>query len=317
METGTRYPVSRRPASWAPPPRRFMMPAFAKINWLLRVLGRRPDGFHELKTVFQTILLHDALSFSRRGDEFIYLTCDRVGIPVDRSNLVVRAALLLKERAGIQWGADIHLEKRIPAPGGLGGGSADAAAALLGLCRLWNVEVGPVALAEIARELGADVPFFLTGGTALGTGIGDQLKSLPDAKPSLLVIVTPDVQVATGAAYEALKADALTKEMVERTLTVSPLSEELGRFPHADMKNDFEPVVSELYPPVARAKELLLENGAQFAMLCGSGASVFGVFSDRLAQERAASQIRAGSGHSVFVTETIGRTAYAAAMGLP
>lgn len=293
-----------------------MLPAFAKINWMLRVLGRRPDGYHELQTVFQTILLHDALSFARRGDEFIYLTCDRVGIPIDRSNLIVRAAMLLKERLGIPWGADIHLEKRIPAPGGLGGGSADAAAALLGLCRLWNVEVDTAVLTEIGRELGADVPFFFTGGTALGTGTGDRVRWVKDAKPSLLVIVTPNVQVPTSEAYQALKADALTKEMAESILTVSPLSEEFGRFPHAEMKNDFEPVVSELYPPVARAKEMLLENGAQFAMLCGSGASVFGVFADRIAQERAAAEIRAGSDHAVFVTETIGRAAYAAAMGL-
>jgi 4-diphosphocytidyl-2-C-methyl-D-erythritol kinase len=293
-----------------------MLPAFAKINWMLRVRGRRPDGYHEIETVFQTVALHDSLYFSRRGDEFISLTCDRVGIPIDRSNLIVRAAMLLKERLGIAWGADIHLEKRIPAPGGLGGGSADAASALLGLCRLWNLGVEREVLAEMGRELGADVPFFFTGGTALGTGTGEKIRPLPDARSSFLVIVTPDVAIATAAAYQSLNAAPLTKNFTESTLTVSPLREEFGHFPHSGMRNDFESVVATSYPPVARAKELLLENGADLAMVCGSGASVYGLFSDRPAQERAAAQLRAGSDGSVFVTETLSRTAYATAMGL-
>jgi 4-diphosphocytidyl-2-C-methyl-D-erythritol kinase len=164
--------------------------------------------------------------------------------------------------------------------------------------------------------LGADVPFFFTGGTAWGTGTGEKIRPLPDARPSFLIIITPDVAIATAAAYQSLNASPLTKNFTESTLTVSPLREEFGRFPHSGMRNDFESVVAGSYPPVARAKELLLENGADFAMVCGSGASVFGLFSDRQAQERVAAQLRAGSPGSVYVTETLSRTAYANALGL-
>jgi len=137
----------------------FTLPAFAKINWTLRVTGRRPDGYHELRTIFQTVALHDRLTFASRRDERLQLSCDAPGIPVDENNLIHRAAIALRLRHGVSRGASIHLEKRIPAGGGLGGGSSDAAIALLGLAHLWRVETDRRELSEIGAGLGADVPF--------------------------------------------------------------------------------------------------------------------------------------------------------------
>jgi 4-diphosphocytidyl-2-C-methyl-D-erythritol kinase len=292
------------------------LPAYAKINWSLHVFGRRPDGYHQIETVFQTIGLHDSLTFSLPGDGRITMTCDTAGIPVDDSNLVLRAAKKLRERIGVRVGADIHLEKRIPAPGGLGGGSADAAVTLIGLCRLWQIETEPEILHEIGRELGADVPFFLTGGTALGTGLGDEIIPLEDATATPLLVVTPDLQISTADAYTALRATSLTLEAGESTISVSPETRKLGRFPHQGVRNDFDPVMSQAHPEIARAKALLLENGAQVALLCGSGASVFGTFSDELSRTTAAENLRAGTDWQIFETSTLSRADYAAALGL-
>ena len=150
----------------------FTLPAYAKINWTLRVLGRRADGYHDLETIFQTITLCDRLSFTSRADSLVSLTSDDPALPVDERNLVVRAARALKERFRVEEGAAVHLEKRIPAEAGLGGGSSDAAVALLGLAHLWRIETSAEELSGIGARLGADVPFFFTGGTALGLGSG-------------------------------------------------------------------------------------------------------------------------------------------------
>src|SRR4051794_30813583 len=149
----------------------FELPSFAKINWTLRVLGKRDDGYHELYTVFQTVSLHDTLEFEE-SDE-VTLTCDEGAVPTDERNLVLRAAAALRERSGCSTGARINLSKRIPAPGGLGGGSSNAAVALVGLRRLWGLRASDADLHQILASIGSDVPFFLHGGTAVGTGRGE------------------------------------------------------------------------------------------------------------------------------------------------
>ena len=174
------------------------LPAFAKINLGLRVLGRRADGYHEIRTVFQTVTLHDTLTFEPAPGGLLELACTDPTIPTDESNLILRAASLLRERYGVSRGARTRLEKSIPAGGGLGGGSSDAAAALLALNRLWNLGAGARELSELGARVGADVPFFLTGGTALGTGTGADVEPLEDAPKMPLVIVTPGVRVATA-----------------------------------------------------------------------------------------------------------------------
>ena len=153
------------------------LPSFAKINWSLRILGKRPDNFHEVKTTLQTISLHDRLSFEVSNDQKIAVSCNNPQIPTDDRNLIVRAAGALRERYAITNGARVQLEKNIPAQAGLGGGSSNAAVALLGLAHLWRIDAAANDLIAIAESLGADVPFFLYGGRMLATGKGTTLSS--------------------------------------------------------------------------------------------------------------------------------------------
>jgi 4-diphosphocytidyl-2-C-methyl-D-erythritol kinase len=291
------------------------VPAFAKINLGLRVRGRRPDGYHEISTVFQTVSLRDTLSFQAKTDGELEIVCSDPSIPTDDSNLVLRAASSLRERFGVTQGALIELEKVIPAGGGLGGGSADAAVTLAALATLWEIETSAAELAEIGARLGADVPFFLTGGTALGTGTGTDIRSLEDAPKMHLAVVAPGVHVSTAEAYGALGAPALTK--VEPLVNL-PVSRTEADFPDSlcgVWSNDFEAVVVRLYPEIGRAREGLAGAGARRVMLSGSGSSVFGVFESKGEAARARETLESESGWEVFACETLTRAEYLAALG--
>src|SRR5690349_20442941 len=173
---------------------------------MLQIFGRRPDGYHEVATVLQSISLCDELSFELRDDNQISLTCDDADIPVDDSNLIVQAARALHANRGVS----ISLTKRIPAKGGLGGGSSDAAVTLLALNQLWQLHLKNTDLMNIASGLGADVPFFLIGGSAEGKGIGSDLCSLADVEQKALIVITPNATVSTARAYAALNRGSLT-----------------------------------------------------------------------------------------------------------
>ena len=294
---------------------RFTLPAFAKINLRLRVLGRRDDGYHEIETAFQTITLHDRLTFEPLDGGRVELSCDSAEVPADESNLVHRAALALRGRYGVRAGARVTLEKRIPAQAGLGGGSADAAVALLGLARLWRLAPGPAELAELGARLGADVPFFLTGGTALGTGTGTTITALEDAPARHLVVVTPGVKVSTAEAYEALNAPALTKVEGAANLSVSRAGSGISGSTCEALRNDFEAVVFQLHPEIGRAREALLGAGARGALLSGSGSSVFGFFDSEGEAERAQRALGPGTGRRVFACATLSRAEYSRALG--
>lgn len=293
---------------------RFTLPSFAKINLTLRVLGRRTDGYHELQTVFQTISLHDELTFGARDDKRLELACDAPGIPCDETNLVHRAAVALRERYGVSRGARVELRKKIPAGGGLGGGSSNAAVALVGLARLWEIETGRETLAEIGAGLGADVPFFLTGGTALGTGRGTDVHPLPELPQKYLLLVTPRVHVSTAEAYKSLNAPALTKPLSPVNLAVSRVQAEISGSLHAVLENDFERVVYRLYPEILRARSSLVAAGARGALLSGSGASVFALFDSLELRERARASLQVETGWQVFSCTTVAREAYEAAL---
>jgi 4-diphosphocytidyl-2-C-methyl-D-erythritol kinase len=294
------------------------LPAFAKINLGLRVLGRRADGYHEIRTVFQTVTLHDTLSFEPAPGGRLELACTDPTIPTDESNLVLRAASLLRERRGVSRGARARLEKSIPAGGGLGGGSSDAAAALLALNYLWNLAADARELSELGARLGADVPFFLTGGTALGTGTGTDIKPLEDAPKRRLVVVTPSVRVSTAEAYKALSAPALTKADGVDNLSVSRTEADFPDSLCDVMSNDFEAVVVRLHPEVGRARDALLGAGAVQASLSGSGSSVYGVFENELEAGRAARQLGgAEASWRVSACATLTRAEYVAALGAP
>lgn len=294
----------------------FSLPAFAKINLSLRVHGRRADGYHEVSTVLQTVTLRDRLTFEPLAGASFELVCDSPEAPADASNLVHRAATMLRERFSISRGARVVLEKRIPSGGGLGGGSSDAAVALAGLSRLWELKTTKGELTEIGARLGADVPFFLTGGTALGTGTGAEITPLEDTPGMSLVIIAPTVKVPTAEAYGALNAPALTKAETAVKLPISHAEAEFSGLHREEMRNDFEAVVFRLYPEIGRAKDALKAAGASAAMLSGSGSSVFGVFDSEGEAERALGALNAEAGWRVFPCATLARGEYLSSFGV-
>lgn len=271
--------------------RRLTVRCPAKVNLSLCVLGRRPDGYHELDTVFQAVGLWDVLSAERA--QGIRLDCDLPELPVDERNLVNRAARMLSERfAGGGAGAILHLSKQIPVGGGLGGGSSDAAGALLVCNRLWQLGLGPEELLPLARELGADVPFFLTGGTARGTGRGDRISSLPYAGDRAVLLGLPPFAIATREVF-ARVAERLTD--VGNGVSVSVLS--AHKWPQENdfggLVNGLEEVVFEGWPELRAFRDALLEAGARAALLSGSGSTVYGVFPGSTGSAAAENFVRA------------------------
>lgn len=293
------------------PEKSFTLPSFAKINLSLRILGRRKDGFHELCTVFQTVSLKDEITFAEA--EEIVLSCDDENIPTGENNLIVRAARKLQEKFAVEKGAEIHLEKNIPAPGGLGGGSSNAAVALIGLARLWNIKIGLTELVEIGKTLGADVPFFFCGGTALGVGRGNEISPLVDLTEKNLLVATPAVSVATSDAFARLNAARLTNERSKSILEICRNQEKNVDFTQANLTNDFEETVFAREPEIERVKQTLLGfAGAKSAALSGSGASVFAVFETRKHRREAFDSLKSETSWRAFEIETISRAAYLA-----
>jgi 4-diphosphocytidyl-2-C-methyl-D-erythritol kinase len=281
--------------------------AYAKINLGLEVLGRREDGYHEIRTILQTIDLGDELRFQSR-ESGIELSVGGADVPADSSNLVWRAASLLAESSGCRRGVSIHVEKRVPPGSGLGGGSSDAALTLLVLDRLWGIGAAPEDLDRIAGRLGMDAPFFLHGGTAIAVGRGDEVYPLELAIDFPIVLILPDFSVSTADAYRNLR---LTKRESSLTLQhlawgVSGVRNGLGK-----VVNDLEGATGEHSSAIEEYKRLLLSHGAFVSMMSGSGSSVFGMFQDEAAARRATDSLRA-SGIRAIGTRTLGRDAYRA-----
>lgn len=293
---------------------RLSIPAFAKINLGLRILGKRDDGYHELDTIFQTISLHDTISFTATGDGSIVTSCDDPALGMGESNLITRAACVLQDRFDPKQGARIHLQKRIPWQAGLGGGSADAAVTLIGLSHLWELHSSRDELIEIAAGLGADVSFFFFGGTARGTGVGARIEPLPDAPPTILLIIKPNANSNTADAYKALQKPALTSPNSKTILSSSEAKEVFDTSSFAARQNDFEAIVFALAPEIERAKTALLKTGARSALLAGSGSAVFGIFDSEDAQRRAIQAIELETGWRVFPCKTVGHEQYQAAV---
>ncbi|MDX6303272.1 MAG: 4-diphosphocytidyl-2-C-methyl-D-erythritol kinase [Blastocatellia bacterium] len=291
------------------------LPAFAKINLSLRVFGKRPDGYHEVDTVLQTISLHDTITFTMTETPEIVLSCDDRSLPTGGDNLIYRAAKSLQSRFAPGKGARICLMKRIPVQAGLGGGSSDAAVTLLALAHLWQVTAKGPELLEMAADLGADAPFFFFGGTARGTGAGNNMAPLGDAPDQFLLLIKPSANIATSAAYKSLKARSLTTAEAKTILSSSERGDFSDSFDSTDLQNDFEPAVFELEPEIKRAKVALTKAGAKAALLAGSGSAVFGIFDNGDAQERAIQMIELEAGWRVFLCRTVGRNAYRSAMG--
>jgi len=286
------------------------LPAFAKVNLCLHVLGRRPDGYHELRTIFQAISLHDTLELSLAPSAAgITLETDDAGLPVGRENLVCRAIEAIRGEIGLRGGVRAKLDKRIPVARGLGGGSSDAAAALIGMLRLTKKKVPLARLMEIGASLGADVPFFLFGGRALATNRGDEIYPLTDApKRSILVVSPKGIGVSTKDAYQWLSQELTNRSKPPNIWGFCALC---WSRPGA-VSNDFEGPVFSRHPRLGEIRAGLLKRGAADAALAGSGSAVFGVFRNPAQARRAA---RAFPEDSVFVVETLSREKYGRALG--
>ena len=237
------------------------LPAPAKLNLFLHITGRRPDGYHDLQTVFQLLDYGDELTFTL-ADGDLSFSCSRQDLE-SPDNLVMRAARLLWQETGIVRGTRIHLDKRLPAGGGVGGGSSDAATTLVALNRLWQCGLDTRALASLGLSLGADVPVFIHGHSAWAEGVGENLQPI-DLPERWYLVLTPDCHVSTGAIFTHPQ---LTRD-------TRPLK--IAGFPFSGSKNDCESLVSDLYPPIKKALDWLAGYGE--SRLTGTGASVFAAF---------------------------------------
>jgi 4-diphosphocytidyl-2-C-methyl-D-erythritol kinase len=278
--------------------------AHAKVNLDLRVLGVRLDGYHELRTVFQTIELHDTLVCADQPGAFT-LKCRMPNVPLDESNLIWKAAAALWAaigRDGSVRDTVVRIDKRIPVEAGLGGGSADAAAALMALGRLWGG--APITLLrDVGAAIGADVPFFLSGGTALGLGRGEEIYPLVDLPPHFVVIVRPPFGVSTAEAYAWYDEDRAAGLRENRELQLLPVP-----WPSraAQMINDLEPPVMRRHQEIGPLKQQLRDAGAMAVAMSGSGSAVFGLFRSRVAAARAVKPL-SRNGARALVTRTLTR----------
>jgi 4-diphosphocytidyl-2-C-methyl-D-erythritol kinase len=251
--------------------------AHAKVNLYLDVLRKREDGYHDILTLFQSISLADELSIEKA--EGIWVECDMPGLPSGEMNLAYRAAKLLMDIVRLRAGVRVEIRKRIPIGAGLGGGSADAAAVLIGMNELFDLRLPMEALMDLGSEIGADVPFCIMGGTALGEGIGDRLTRLPFIGEIWFLLANPGIHISTGWAYRSLR---LTEPKENANILIQ-------RFKGANspetvsslLYNLFETVVFPEYPEVARLKDRVMELGALGALMSGSGSTVFGIFNSK------------------------------------
>jgi 4-diphosphocytidyl-2-C-methyl-D-erythritol kinase len=271
-------------------PSSIQIQSYAKINWTLDVLFKREDGFHELRTIYQTVSLHDTLT-TTDTDGPIEVLCEDPRVPCDETNLAFKAAVLLREAAGTSKGARIEIEKRIPVAAGLGGGSSNAAATLLALIKVWEIEIDERDLFRIAASLGSDVPFFLIGGTALGVGRGEEVYPIEQVDCKHLLLVNPGFAVSTRDAYE--KLSRLTRPEAPFNIPFTLLAAKgISGLPLV-ARNDLEETVLAAHPEIAEVKRRLLSLGARHAQMSGSGATVFGVFDNLQTTEHAEAEVRA------------------------
>ena len=278
--------------------------AFAKINLSLRVSAAREDGFHDVQTLLQAIDLFDRVKCETRRGPFEIL-CDMPGVPTDSRNLVWKAAQLLWDasgRAGEPQGAIVTLQKHIPMMAGLGGGSSNAAAALIGLRRLWKLRVGDAQVHGLASRLGSDVPFFLVGGTALGLGRGDELYPLANLPRLWVVLAVPPFGIATPDAYRWLDEARQGGTTVSRGQTGTMVPNLL---PNVPFVNDLEAPVAARHPVIAELKQRLADRGALLAAMSGSGSTVFGVFPS-VSAARSAARAVTSTGAKVLTARFLG-----------
>ncbi|MBS1809310.1 MAG: 4-(cytidine 5'-diphospho)-2-C-methyl-D-erythritol kinase [Acidobacteria bacterium] len=290
----------------------FEVSSFAKINWTLEILGRRADGYHELRTILQTIDVCDQLQFSATKSEIV-LTCDHPDVPCDETNLIVRAAMLLKDLTGCDKGAKIDLQKRIPMGAGLGGGSSNAAIALLSLTKLWELDVSPHDLFRLGSQLGSDVPFFFFGGTGIGIGRGDEVYPMTDFQSPYLLLVNPGVHVPTREIYANLPSELTSSPAMNKMPFSLQAAYARMRRETWKLRNDLEYPALALYPLIGQIKQQLMTLQAIAVLMSGSGSTVFAIFESDVARTQAINSL-GNSDWWCAATRTLSRDEYQAAL---
>lgn len=265
--------------------------ALAKINLGLDVLGRRENGYHDVRMVMQTIYLYDNVTVEKTEEAGIHLTCNLFYLPVDENNIAYKAAKLLKDEFDIQGGVRIVLDKHIPVAAGLAGGSANAAAVLVGMNRLFSLGLTQEDLMKRGVSLGADVPYCVMRGTVLAEGIGEILSPLPPLPKCCILIAKPGINVSTKTVYEKLDSQEITAHPDIDGILEGLDKQDLHKVA-ASMGNVLENVTIGDYPVIEEIKDVMKENGALNAMMSGSGPTVFGIFDDRAKAKQAQQRIR-------------------------
>ena len=283
---------------------KFQIKAYGKINLGLDVLGKLPSGYHEVRMVMQTVGIYDELTFEKTEDGIEIIT-DAAELSTGEDNLIYKAARLMKEKYHIREGIRIHLQKNIPIAAGMAGGSTDAAAAMKGISRLFDLDAGLLELMEAGVEIGADVPYCVIGGTALAEGIGEKLTPLELAPECYVLVAKPDINVSTKYVYEHLDMGKIEKHpdidgMVE-AIGIGSLQGILDR-----MENVLETVTIPAYPVIGQLKQRMKELGAVNSLMSGSGPTVFGIFLEKQAAELAGRQLQAEAlAKQIFITTPI------------
>lgn len=276
--------------------------ALGKINLGLDVLGKRPDGYHDVRMVMQTIYLYDQITITKRKESGIGLSTNLFYLPVNENNLAYRAAKLLMDEFEIRSGVDIFLEKHIPVAAGMAGGSSNAAAVLYGINRMFDLGLSMEELMKRGVSLGADVPYCIMRGTVLAEGIGEILTPLPPMPRCQIVVAKPPVSVSTKMVYEKIDSRRIV-EHPDIDGIIEGLKEGDVTKIASRMGNVLEQVTVEEYPVIDKIKKLMDEGGAKGAMMSGSGPTVFGIFTEKSLAKKAALKIReAGLAKQVYVT---------------
>ncbi len=290
------------------------LPSFAKINWTLEILGQRPDGYHELRTLLQTVSVADELIFESI-EQGIEISCDHPDVPGDETNLVHKAARLFGEFTGCGKGVRITINKRLPVAAGIGGGSSNAAVTLLALQKLWDIELAPRDLFSLGAKLGADVPFFFIGGTCLGVGRGDEIYPLADVNAEFLLLVNAGIAVPTREVYANLPPE-LTKD---KAVAKMPLSFEAAYAATTTpgpirLCNDLEIPVFARHPLLDQIKDWLVKAGASGVLMSGSGSTIFAIFESDKARSEAQADL-SKHGWWCETARTLGRAEYQRLLG--
>lgn len=280
---------------------KIIVKARAKINLSLDILGKREDGYHDVKMLMQTIELHDSVLISKR-DEGIKVKCNVPYVPTDNRNVVYKAAQYMIEEYKINSGIYINLRKNIPVSAGLGGGSADAASVIEGINMLFELKLSKEQLIEIGSRFGADIPYCIIGGTALAEGIGEKLTILPALPKTTVLICKPSTHISTSYVYANLDLSKI-KQHPDTDFLINSIKKGDVRTLASNMKNVLETVTAVERPVINDIKNVLLGNGAQGTMMSGSGTSVFGIFENRYKALQAANKLKRFS-KEIFVTST-------------